>query len=349
MIKSRNKSGQHYLLSAEARTLSLMQIMRLSDDEAFEMFKAARWEGGEPVCPQCGGIEHYWLKTRKQWRCKHKECNHSFSVTSGTLFANAKMPLRVYLAAIALYSNCAKGMSALQMSRDLDVQYKTAFVLMHKMRESLGEPPQQLEGEVEIDGAYFNGHVRPQNERRNRVDRRLKKNQDPDKRVIMVARQRSEDGTGAAETVVAVAKSENEKSALAFAKKHVHASATITTDEHVSYNTLRGHYKVERVNHQINYVGPAGESTNQAESFFSRLRRMHIGQTHKFGNNYLDRYAREAAYREDTRRKPNGFIFHDVMGRCASKPPSRDFCVYWQGNKKSSESLLSTFLLESGE
>ena len=87
MIKSRNKSGQHYLLSAEARTLSLMQIMRLSDDEAFEMFKAARWEGGEPVCPQCGGIEHYWLKTRKQWRCKHKECNHSFSVTSGTLFA----------------------------------------------------------------------------------------------------------------------------------------------------------------------------------------------------------------------------------------------------------------------
>ena len=349
MIKSRNKSGQHYLLSAEARTLSLMQIMRLSDDEAFEMFKAARWEGGEPVCPQCGGIEHYWLKTRKQWRCKHKECNHSFSVTSGTLFANAKMPLRVYLAAIALYSNCAKGMSALQMSRDLDVQYKTAFVLMHKMRESLGEPPQQLEGEVEIDGAYFNGHVRPQNERRNRVDRRLKKNQDPDKRVIMVARQRSEDGTGAAETVVAVAKSENEKSALAFAKKHVHASATITTDEHVSYNTLRGHYKVERVNHQINYVGPAGESTNQAESFFSRLRRMHIGQTHKFGNNYLDRYAREAAYREDTRRKPNGFIFHDVMGRCASKPPSRDFCVYWQGNKKSSESLLSTFLQESGE
>ena len=259
------------------------------------------------------------------------------------------MPLRVYLAAIALYSNCAKGMSALQMSRDLDVQYKTAFVLMHKMRESLGEPPQQLEGEVEIDGAYFNGHVRPQNERRNRVDRRLKKNQDPDKRVIMVARQRSEDGTGAAETVVAVAKSENEKSALAFAKKHVHASATITTDEHVSYNTLRGNYKVERVNHQINYVGPAGESTNQAESFFSRLRRMHIGQTHKFGNNYLDRYAREAAYREDTRRKPNGFIFHDVMGRCASKPPWRDFCGYWQGNKKSSESLLSTFLQESEE
>ena len=53
---------------------------------------------------------------------------------------------------------------------------------------------------------------------------------------------------------------------------------------------------------------------------------MHIGQTHKFGNNYLDRYAHEAAYREDTRRKPNGFIFADVMKRCARHLPSRDFC-----------------------
>ena len=210
---------------------------------------------------------------------------------------------------------------------------------MHKMRESLGEPPQQLEGEVEIDGAYFNGHVRPANHIDNRVDRRRKEKQDPEKRVILVARQRGEGG--AVETVVAVARSETEDDALAFARMHVVKSATITTDEHVSYNALRGQYKVERVNHQVNYVGPEGQSTNQAESFFSRLRRMHIGQTHKFGNNYLDRYAREAAYREDTRRKPNGSIFHDIMARCAQRLPSRDFCGYWQGNKKTSENLLT--------
>lgn len=340
MIKSRNKPGQHYLLSAEARTLSLIQIMRLSDDQAFELFKEARWQNGEPVCPQCGGVEHYWFRTTKQWRCKHKECKHKFSVTSSTIFANHKLPLTTYLAAIALYSNCAKGMSALQLSRDLDVQYKTAFVLMHKLRESLGEEPQQLQGNVEMDGAYFNGHVRPKNNIADRVDRRKKANQDPEKRVVLVARQSVEDGEGAVETVTAVARSENEDSAVAFAKKHVCKTATITTDEHVSYNALRGHYKVERVNHQVNYVGPAGESTNQAESFFSRLRRMQIGQTHKFGNSYLDRYAREAAYREDTRRRPNGTIFHDIMKRCARKLPSRDFCGYWQGNKKDGENLI---------
>jgi len=127
--------GQHFLLSAKAHTFSLMQIFRLSDGEAFDLFKQSRWENGEPVCPSCGGKDHYWLKTRRQWRCK--ACKHTFSVTSGTIFANHKLPLTTYLAAIALYSNTAKGVSALQVSRDLNVQYKTAFVLMHKLRESL--------------------------------------------------------------------------------------------------------------------------------------------------------------------------------------------------------------------
>jgi transposase-like protein len=72
-----------------------MQIFRLSDDDAFQMFKEARWPNGEAVCPECGTLEHYWLRTRKQWRCK--SCNHTFSVTSGTIFASHKLPLRVYL------------------------------------------------------------------------------------------------------------------------------------------------------------------------------------------------------------------------------------------------------------
>lgn len=252
------------------------------------------------------------------------------------------MPLRVYLAAIAFYSNTAKGVSALQLSRDLDVQYKTAFVLAHKLRESLlDEEDDLLLGDVEMDAAYFNGHVRPANHIDDRVDRRRKENQDPQKRAVMVARQRGAEGEGAVETVVAVVISESDDTAMAFAKKHVCQSATISTDEHACYNTLRGHYQVERVNHQKNYVGLNGENTNQAESFFSRLRRMHLGQHHKFGNAYLRRYAQESAYREDTRRKPNGWIFNDIMTRYAQARPSRDFCGYWQGNKKANEELIT--------
>src|SRR5690606_18534740 len=158
-------------------------------------FKEARWGDDDPSCPKCGNQDHYWLQTRKQWRCK--ACNHSFSITSGTIFANHKMPLKNYLAAIAIYSNAVKGISALQLSRDLDVQYKTAFVLAHKLRESLVDAnPAQLEGEVEMDGAYVNKHVRPRNNRADRIDRRLRENQNPNKRAVIVLRQRGEKGEG---------------------------------------------------------------------------------------------------------------------------------------------------------
>lgn len=339
MKTTTKKSGQHYLLSAEARSLSLMQIMRLSDDEAFSMFKSARWNDGEPRCPRCNHKEHYWIGTRKQWRCK--DCGHSFSVTSGTIFANHKMPLRNYLAAIAIYSNAAKGMSALQLSRDLDCQYKTAFVLAHKLRESLlDDMPQELDGEVEMDAAYVNGHVRPANHIYNRVDRRLKRNQDPMKRAVYVARERCDSGYGASKTVTAVAGSENEMSVLRFAKKHFELGTIVNADQHKAYDVLGAFYRTERVNHDMNYVGPLGESTNQAESFFSRFRRMQMGQMHKFGNLYLNRYANEAAYREDTRRRSNGDIFQDIMTRCATSEVSRHFCGYWQGNKKPMETLI---------
>jgi transposase-like protein len=127
----------HFLLSAAARSLSVREIFGLSDERAFELLREVRWgRDGEPVCPECGTVEAHWfLPSRRQWRCR--ACGHTFSVTSGTIFAHHKLPLQVYLGALAIYTNAVKGLSALQLSRDLDVQYKSAFVLMHKMRESL--------------------------------------------------------------------------------------------------------------------------------------------------------------------------------------------------------------------
>lgn len=103
----------------------------MSDKEAFEVFEELRWgAGGAVACPCCGVIgAHPFRRDRRQWMCR--DCGHTFSVTAGTIFANHKLPLKTYLSAIAIYSNAAKGLSALQLSRDLDVQYKTAFVLMH--------------------------------------------------------------------------------------------------------------------------------------------------------------------------------------------------------------------------
>jgi len=330
-----NNKGQHFLLSAKARSFSLLEIFRLSQDEAFDLFRKARWPetNGEAVCSDCGALDHYWLKTRKQWRCK--SCKHTFSVTSSTIFANHKLPLTTYLAAIALYSNTAKGISALQMSRDLDCQYKTAFVLCHKLRESLiGNKDQKLEGEVEVDGAYFCNHVRPINRLEDRKDLRLVQNQNPKKRAVIVMRQR--DGNV---TKTFIAKSENQKTTLALALDNIKKGSTIFADDHPAYNVLHAHFNTQRVNHKAIYCGVNGENTNFAESYFSRLRRMHLGQHHKMSNLYLGNYANEAAYREDTRRMSNGEIFNDITTRCGRKGVSRDFCGYWQGNKKLREEL----------
>jgi hypothetical protein len=245
------------------------------------------------------------------------------------------MPLQNYLLAIALYSNCAKGMSALQMSRDLNVQYKTAWVLCHKMRESLVDTVEEkMTGEVEMDGCYVNKHIRPKNRIENRVDRRKAENQNPKKATIMVIRQRGEKGKGAVATRAFFTKSENQADAIKLALENIDRSTTIFADEHTSYDILDSKLLTKRVVHAKHYVGPNGENTNQAESFFARFRRMQYGQTHQMDNLYMDRYANEAAYREDTRRMSNGDIFDEVLTRCATSTPSRDFAGYWQGNKR---------------
>lgn len=131
--------GRRFLLSAAARTLSLASVARMSDEEARATFQRIRWadNGGEPYCPRCGGLKVKARATRPVWKCAG--CKYQFSVTAGTLFDNRKRPIRDYLLAIAIFANGAKGHSVLQLSRDLGCQYKTAFVLAHKLLETLEE------------------------------------------------------------------------------------------------------------------------------------------------------------------------------------------------------------------
>jgi transposase-like protein len=134
--------AQHFLLSAGARSLSAAKIMRMSDSGVENVFLRLRWPeaDGKPVCPDCGCSICYVCRRptgQLRWRCK--ACRRDFSITSGTLFAWHKLPLRTYLLAVAGFCNEVKGKSMLAFSRELDVQYKTAFVLAHKLREAIAK------------------------------------------------------------------------------------------------------------------------------------------------------------------------------------------------------------------
>ena len=320
--------AQHFLLSSKARTLSLAAVLRMSDEEAEAAFRSVRWPDGKPVCPHCECPTVYDCRKANgapRWRCK--ACRKDFSVTSGTLFAFHKMPLRSYLAAIAIFVNEVKGKSALALSRDLDCQYKTAFVLAHKLREAMASELKGMrlggEGEtVEVDGGYFGGYIKPSNHKEHRRDRRLAKNQNGKRQVVVVMRERG------GSTLPAVFKSES--AALGFITGRVAKGTRLMADEAGSWNDLHSRFNVARIDHSKLYSDTAGIYTNGAEEFFSRMRRAEIGHHHHVAGAYLVRYAQEAAWREDHRRMANGAQAQAVMGLAMASGPSVDRSGYWQ-------------------
>lgn len=317
--------AQHFLLSTQARTLSLAKVLRMSDDAAFDTFKSIRWASteGTPVCPRCGSLTSYELNDNRRFKCA--DCGHKFSVTSGTIFASRKLAIRDLLAAIAIFVNGAKGHSALQLSRDLDVQYKTAFVLTHKIREALAaeQAGSTIEGEVSVDGAYFGGYVKPANRKVDRIDRRLAMHRTGKRQVVIVAREHGADG----ETLTHVAKSEAE--GVAFVMATVQPGSVVNADEANHWDQLEARFLTKRINHSEAYSTPEA-CTNVAESFFSRIRRAEVGIHHHIAGKYLAAYASEMAWREDNRRVSNGEQFLIATGAALAHPVSRQWKGYWQ-------------------
>ena len=319
---ARRYVAQHFLLSAKARTLSLRAIQRMSDDEAWTAFASLRWAdtNGEPVCPRCGGLEAYpfEVRGRRLFKCRH--CIHQFSVTSGTLFASRKLPIRTYLEAIALFVTNAKGESAVQMTQRLEVSYKTAWVLSHKLREAMGA---ELEGAiaagtVEVDAAYIGGHTRKANKASDRVDRRASNDR---RQTVMVVRERN----GRVLPFVAV----SEAAAVDRVVSMIAPGSIVHTDESSAYHSLPAYFETRRINHKEAY-SLDGACTNWAESFFTRMRRAAHGQYHQIAGVYLSSYLAELGWRENHRRDDTASRFEQVTGAALKSPVSRQWAGYWQ-------------------
>jgi transposase-like protein len=325
--------AQHFLLSSKAKTLTLASVFRMTDEEAEATFRKVRWPDtdGAAVCPECGGLDAYEFRRAKgALRFECRACRKEFSITSGTLFASHKLPLRTYLAAIAVFCNEVKGKSALAISRDLGLSYKACFVLLHKLREAMAEEMKGRtvggEGKVaEVDGGYFGGYVKPANFREDRKDRRLWKNKSGKRQCVVIVRER--DGN----SVPAVFRTEGQ--ALSWIKSRIQPGTIVNADEAASWDALKSKYEMRRINHQEAYSD--GEAcTNMAEEYFSRLRRAEIGHHHHVAGAYLLRYAQEASWREDNRRIANGEQTRTVAHLAMKRGPSVDFSGYWQRHVK---------------
>src|SRR4051794_33357672 len=273
--------------------------MRMDDATAFGVFQAVRFAAndGSPFCPACGCVKVYTLaETPMRWKCS--ACRKKFSVTSNTIFHSRKLAIRDYLAVIALFCNGVKGTSALQMSRDMNINPKSAFVLLHKLREAIGaeiEASGELSGETEIDGAYVGKGPKPANKKADRADRR---SADTKRQVVVVARERG----GNARTWIV----DREADAIPMIRKHVASGTTVHADESAAWDILHASFSMKRVNHSVEYMADDGACTNQAESFFSRLRRAEMGIHHHIGGRQLRAFNNQKGWRGEHPRPPQG-------------------------------------------
>jgi hypothetical protein len=274
-------------------------------------------------------LEPYSIR-RRRFRCSEAECRAEFSVTSGTVFANRKLSFKKIVMAIWELITAAKGMAALHLTRKINTQYKTAYVLLQKMREAVGLRRQSmmLDGIVQIDGKYVGGVLRKANKKEDRKDGRKKENLNGKRMCVLALREANKHAPN--RTLTRVIMDENGKDAWAAVAKHVDPKALLIADEHKAYDDLVGLVSMHRVNHSLQYQEEDGTNSNVIESFFSRVEKAYKGINHRFSTKYLDWYMAMLAWKEDTRYMGLRWQFADLLRVVTSRPTSRNLCGYWQ-------------------
>ncbi|SEA82115.1 Transposase zinc-ribbon domain-containing protein [Alkalimonas amylolytica] len=355
--------SQHWLLSSAVRDLSIMDIADMSEEDAFKFFCEVRW-GNQTTqsCLSCGAIDqHFFRASRRQWRCKH--CDAYFSVTTKTVWADRKLSFKKLLLMLFVFTSSPNGISASSLSRKLGVAYKTAWIFCHKLREALmrTEDKALMSGEVHVDGGHFGGKPRSgqfrnkakpeaiaekiklgksQGAKRSKISRANFERKKRNRRIVMVVRQVTP-GLGGVRTRCFLAKAEDDSAARFIAQNYIEKGALVRTDECPAYSMFSSRFIHETVEHSKEYSTIDGVNNNQAESFFSRLRRSEYGTFHRMMARYMLDYCNEMTWREDHRRTTEGFRFTDALRRSLIVGYSRWWRCYGEGVRRGSELLFN--------
>lgn len=312
---------EHFLKLSRAVTISAFEIASMSDEQVYTIFKNLRWpdSAGQAVCPHCKCNKCYEITTRKIFKCS--KCRKTFSVTSGTPFHSHKLPLKKLLFALITFVDGAKGKAALELRRNAGVSYKSAFVLLHKIREVIDNNRSGIviHGSAEMDAAYFGGSHRPPNGGREGKSTTSKR-----RKMCLLSIVGRSGGT-----VTKVIMREAHDEVWPHILRHIDPNATVYTDEHGAYGSIPARQESYQVNHRMEYARDGHVNTNAAESFFSRIRRAEIGTHHHIAGPYLHLYGAEMAYRSDRRRVDNRSVFEELGSMILHAEASRRWNGYW--------------------
>lgn len=275
-----------------------------NEDVCKQFLIEQRWSNGV-VCPHCESTKIY--NTNRGYKCANKECYKKFSVTSGTIFENTKIALRIWFGAMYLATTHKKGISSLQLATDLGITQKTAWFLLHRIREMVKSKDETLlDGTVEVDETYVGGKNKNRHE-----DKKIANSQGRsaiDKTPVIGLLERD----GKVRTFVV---GNTEASTIQpIMRAKVSKNATVVTDAYRSYNGLGKDY-----NHKVVKGGNEGNGyyllegiyhTNTIEGFWSLFKRGIIGIYHYVSPKHLHRYCAEFEHRYNNRKENKMLTFH---------------------------------------
>jgi transposase-like protein len=299
-------------MATDTLPLSLLEaVVYFSDPaKASDFVAKMRWADGKAICPDCDSRDHYYLASRRVWKCKI--CKRQFSVKVGTIFEDSPLPLTKWLPAVWLLANSKNGVSSHELARAIGVTQKTAWFMLHRIREAMRNgSTDKLNGIVEVDETYVGGIAKNMHAKDRK--RRITGGGGVDKTAVIGALQR--DGEVRAELITDMTAT----GLQGYVRENVADDSTVFTDAASAYKGLRWNFEHGATDHRVGQYVDGIIHTNGIEGFWALLKRSIRGTYIAIAPKHLQAYIDERAFAYNNREDHDLFRFVKTVSQITGR------------------------------